>query len=89
MNQIGQTRFHQYPNINRNSHSLLINTSNSHQPGLLATPAQNFTYKSNSKPTKSLRNKELNERRAKGLCFWCDEKFVTGHRCKNKKLYSL
>lgn len=82
MNQIGQTRFHQYPIINRNSSSVLINTSNSHQPGLLATRARNFTYK-------SLRNKELNERRAKGLCFWCDEKFVTGHRCKNKRLYSL
>jgi hypothetical protein len=26
MNQIDQTRFHQYPNINRNSSSLLINT---------------------------------------------------------------
>jgi hypothetical protein len=31
----------------------------------------------------------MDERRAKGLCFWCDEKFVPGHRCKNRKLYSL
>jgi len=23
------------------------------------------------------------------LCFWCDEKFVPGHRCQNKSLYSL
>jgi hypothetical protein len=40
-------------------------------------------------PTKTLRNKELDERRAKGLCFWCDEKFIPGHRCRNKKVYSL
>jgi hypothetical protein len=31
----------------------------------------------------------LDEKRAKGLCFWCDEKFIPGHRCQNKKLYSL
>lgn len=23
------------------------------------------------------------------LFFWCEEKFVPGYRCKNKKLYSL
>lgn len=32
---------------------------------------------------------ELDEKRAKGLCFWCDEKFTFGHKCTNKKLYSL
>lgn len=36
---------------------------------------------------KSVRNQEFNERRAKRLCFQCDEKFVPGHKCKNKKLY--
>lgn len=33
-------------------------------------------------------NKEVEERRAKGLCFWCDEKFTPGHKCA-KKLYNL
>ena len=23
------------------------------------------------------------------MCFWCDDKFVPDHRCKNKRLYSL
>jgi hypothetical protein len=41
------------------------------------------------RPTKTLRNKELDERRAKGLCFWCDEKFIPVHRCRNKRVYSL
>jgi hypothetical protein len=31
----------------------------------------------------------MDYRRAKGLCFWCDEKCVPRHRFKNKKLYSL
>jgi len=31
----------------------------------------------------------MDERKAKGLCFWCDENFVPGYKCKNRKLYSL
>jgi len=23
------------------------------------------------------------------MCFWCDEKFISHHRCRNKRLYSL
>jgi hypothetical protein len=23
------------------------------------------------------------------LCFWCDEKFILKHSCRNKRLYSL
>lgn len=33
---------------------------------------------------------ELSEKRTKGLCFQCDEKFELGHICKNKaELYLL
>ncbi|KAL4183063.1 hypothetical protein AMTRI_Chr11g96300 [Amborella trichopoda] len=32
-------------------------------------------------PIKRLSPAELNERRAKGLCFNCNEKFGLGHRC--------
>ncbi|KAI4387685.1 hypothetical protein MLD38_000098 [Melastoma candidum] len=31
----------------------------------------------------------IDDRRAKGLCFWCDEKYTFGHKCANKKLFSL
>ena len=51
-------------------------------------PNPNTTYP-NHKPSRPIRTREMDERRAKGLCFWCDEKFVPGHRCKNRKLYSL
>lgn len=32
---------------------------------------------------------ELQERRAKGLCFRCDERWSAGHRCKHKELSVL
>ena len=31
----------------------------------------------------------MDDKRAKGLCFWCDEKFGMGHRCGNKQLHRL
>jgi hypothetical protein len=51
--------------------------------------SQNSFNTTPNKPTKSIKNQEFEERRLKGLCFWCDDKFVPGHRCKNKRLYSL
>ena len=41
------------------------------------------------RPIRPIRTKEMDDRRAKGLCFWCDERFVPGHRCRNRRLYSL
>lgn len=35
---------------------------------------------------KHITNTEHEERRRKGLCFRCDEKFSTGHVCKIKQL---
>jgi len=58
------------------------------QAGLLPNPPPcnpNITQRT----TRPIRNRDLDERRAKGICFWCDEKFIPGHRCQNKKLYSL
>lgn len=32
---------------------------------------------------------EMEDIRSKGLCFWCDEKYTFGHKCDNRRLYSL
>lgn len=33
---------------------------------------------------------EMNDRRSKGLCYFCPEKYMFGHKCKNlKQLYLL
>lgn len=33
--------------------------------------------------------KEMVEKRKRGLCFWCDDKFTPGYRCQKKQLYML
>ncbi|XP_071718914.1 uncharacterized protein [Rutidosis leptorrhynchoides] len=40
-----------------------------------------------SRPRKQLTQKELDEKRIKGLCFYCDKKYMPGHKCP--QLYSL
>ena len=31
----------------------------------------------------------MDDRKAKGLCMWCEEKFIPGHKCQRKHLYRL
>lgn len=40
---------------------------------------------------KFLSQEEMNDRRLKGLCYYCDEKYTTGHYLKHKKtqLYTI
>ena len=42
----------------------------------------------NVQPRKQLTQKEYQEKRAKNLCFYCDKKFVPGHKCEGQ-LFSL
>ena len=39
--------------------------------------------------TLNLTPKQLEEKRQKNQCFWCEKKFVPGHRCKNRQIYLL
>ena len=83
-----------YPaNTYKTNPSHPLNPSKPSPPALLPTPTNppfnNNNVYPNHKPARPIRTKEMDERRAKGLCFWCDDKFVPGHRCRNRKLYSL
>ena len=40
------------------------------------------------KPTR-LTPQQMDERRAKGLCFNCDSKYSKGHKCSEKKLFYI
>ncbi|KAG8386982.1 hypothetical protein BUALT_Bualt03G0205200 [Buddleja alternifolia] len=41
-------------------------------------------------PSRRLSPQELDDKRARGLCFWCDEKFSPGHQCsRRKQLYIM
>ncbi|KAK9058002.1 hypothetical protein SSX86_022842 [Deinandra increscens subsp. villosa] len=54
---------------------------------LLLLPTPPVTQKLNS--TKRLTRKEIEDKRSKGECFWCTEKFSQTHKCPNKQLYTL
>ena len=40
-------------------------------------------------PYRRLTDAKANDRRAKGLYFWCYEKYHAGHRCRFKELQVL
>lgn len=70
---------------------IVVNTnlaSNQPRNGVLDLPGYNVG-KVTSKLTKRLTGKEIDERRQKGLCFWCEDKFVPRHRCNKRRFYSL
>ena len=54
---------------------------------LLEIKKTHFLPKSN--PPLTLSDAEIDEKKSKGLCFWCDEKFFPGHKCQHKKLHML
>ncbi|GAU42093.1 hypothetical protein TSUD_134770 [Trifolium subterraneum] len=64
-----------------------------YKPPLLPTPSpqllQKLTNNQTSLPIKRLNPTELQQRRAQGLCFNCDERFHPGHRCKTKQFLLL
>lgn len=76
-----------FPNTYNNNLPFTTNTSK-----LLTYP--NRSSLPNQKPNttrKTLTPTEMDEKRAKGLCFFCDEKYTIGHICRGKKpqLYHL
>ena len=50
----------------------------------MALPAPNANWR-NIPPRKQLTQKELEEKRAKNLCFYCDQKYSLGHKCPSQK----
>ncbi|KAK9184859.1 hypothetical protein WN943_025210 [Citrus x changshan-huyou] len=66
-----------------NSSPTITKTGGSSQPSLLGPPPLGLP------PFRRLSIAEQTERRAKGLCFNCDEQFKPGHRCKVPQLLLL
>ena len=57
---------------------------------ILGLPKNNVVIESKSKiPIKRLTPTQMDERRKRGLCYNCDEKWGVGHKCKNAKLFLL
>ena len=66
-----------------NSSPTITKSRGSSQPSLLGPPPSGFL------PFRRLSIAKQTERRAKGLCFNCDEQFKPGHRCKAPQLLLL
>lgn len=65
-------------------------TSRNSLPPLLPTPTTKPTaFNPKSPNIKSISPAEMQLRREKGLCYYCDEKFSFKHRCPNKHLLLL
>ncbi|PKA64689.1 putative mitochondrial protein [Apostasia shenzhenica] len=63
-------------------------TGMSKQPTLNSrNPTSNQQQGDNSR--RILSNTAFDEKRAKGLCFWCNEKYSIGHQCKKRQLYQI
>lgn len=68
-------KYQRYPPYSNNYSNSQPSSSNN--PPLLPKPLSNI-------PVKRLSASKLQDRRDKGLCYSCDEKFIPGHKCKSK-----
>ncbi|XP_063944151.1 uncharacterized protein LOC135150826 isoform X1 [Daucus carota subsp. sativus] len=57
--------------------------------GSVQSPQHSVLSTKRSGDVRRLTDKELQEKRAKGLCYRCDDKWVMGHKCKRKELSVL
>ncbi|XP_072086978.1 uncharacterized protein [Arachis hypogaea] len=64
-------------------------TTRSSLPPLLPTPPQRPPVTSNRDATRRLTPAEIQSKREKGLCYWCDERFSATHKCTNRQFMSL
>lgn len=71
------------PNKNETNHKI-------GNPPLLQTPPTRPMHPNQKNPNiKQISAAEIQLRRDKGLCYWCDEKFSTAHKCPNKQIMML
>ena len=60
------------------------------RPLILGLPKSEGRVESRIKlPLQKLTSSQMEERRKLGLCYNCDEKWQSGHRCKEAKLFLL
>nr|KYP37503.1 Retrotransposon-derived protein PEG10 [Cajanus cajan] len=62
-----------------------------HSPSLnpTTTPSQSLSSSTTTLPVKKVTPSQLQERRTLGLCYYCDEKYHSGHRCQPKQFHLL
>lgn len=73
--------------FNKNLTNYITPTENTNR--ILTSQNNAFTQNTNTNrnrtlPLKNYFTPEMREKRAKGICYWCDGKWASGHVCKNK-----
>ncbi|KAH7518505.1 hypothetical protein FEM48_Zijuj09G0178900 [Ziziphus jujuba var. spinosa] len=64
--------------------------NNNPNAGLLGLPPNIWSTPTTAPPlVRQLSSQEAREGREKGLCYYCDEKFMTGHRCERPQLFII
>lgn len=53
------------------------------------TSGQSHTSHHSTTPVKRLNHQEIKEKREKGLYFYCNEKYVAGHKCQSQRVLRL
>ncbi|KAK0608629.1 hypothetical protein LWI29_033588 [Acer saccharum] len=57
--------------------------------GLLGTPPVQKPNPNTNIPFRRITSQEARERKERGLCFYCDERFTPGHRCQHPQLFMI
>lgn len=52
---------------------------------IVSSNRKHVTAKMDNTKRRRLSQAEMEDRRSRGLCFFCDEKFVPGHKCMAKR----
>lgn len=73
------------------SYSASVNTRGTTFNGNNTMPILMSGNRSNAenRTTRLTHSKELEARRAKGLCYWCPEKYTISHNCRGKQVFLI
>lgn len=76
-------------NSSKNSNSFFNNFTNKKSSPLLISHSSSSSKNSKASNVRKMSFEELQDRRKKGMCYSCPEKWVRGHVCANQQLLLL
>ena len=59
------------------------------RPSIFGPPPTKTICKPSKPPFQKALAAQIEDRRRKGLCFYCDEKWVAGHKCKTPRFFLM
>jgi len=59
------------------------------RPSILGPPPTRNEFKPSKPPSQKIPVAQIEDRRKKGLCFYCKEKWFARHKCKTAKVFLM